>query len=217
MRTIYLLALISLLPLAGCRKAEEGPTSASGYVRDQVSGQPVPGAQVRLLRSGGGNNILTGGGTLPLDTISADAAGHYALSFSATEGYTYEMQGFAPGYLTGWLDAQPLVRVKGGRKNKQDVPLRPEGYLRVRFLAPNPVLYSGVSLDPFRGLPVKVFSGVNGSPNIPIDSMVTITYPGGQDGLLSWRLYPDGTSASSYQSATVYFPAHDTADFTIRF
>ena len=211
---LYILLSFLMVSSGGCHKKEEGPTSASGRVVDQATGQAVGGGRVRLLRSGGGGNVLSGGGTVPIDTVTADGSGHYSLSFSAAEGYTYEVQGYAPGYLTGSLDSQPLVRLTGGRKNKKDLPLRPEGYLRVRFLAPAPVPYSGASLNTYNGLPVTMRADIRGSA---IDSTVIIVYPGGQSHQLIWSVQPDGTSTSYGQTATVYFPARDTADFTIRF
>lgn len=189
MRNLLQMTLWMLLVLAaGCRKKEEGPTSASGRVVDQATGQGVGGARVRLLRSGGGNNVLTGGGTVPLDTVTADGSGGYALSFQASEGYSYEVQGFAAGYLTGSLDSQPLVRITGGRKNKKDVPLRPEGYLRVRFLAPTPVPSTGVFLTAPVALPLGVRVDALGSS---IDTVFIVTGEGGLSNRVAWVIdYP---------------------------
>ncbi len=217
MRTIYLLALISLLALVGCRKAEEGPTSASGYVRDQVTGQTVGGARVCLLQTARSGNVLSGGASLPVDTVIADAGGAYSLSFRASEDYQYDLQASAPGYLSGSFSSQPTVGITGGRKNKKDVPILPEGYLKVRFLAPNPNPHLRVTLNSYSGPSVQILTDLNGRIATYIDTTVVVTFPGGKSHQLVWAVSPDGTSNHETYTETVFFPARDTADFTIRF
>jgi hypothetical protein len=172
---------------------------------------------VRLLQTARSGNILSGGGSQALDTVVADAQGAYAFSFSASEDYQYELQGFAPGYLKGAFDSQPTVAITGGRKNRKTVPIRPEGYLRVRLLAPSPAPRAGVQLENYNGSYAYVFAGLDGRPVVPIDTSLIITYPGGQPNTFAWRVYLDSFGTSTAHSQTQFFPARDTADFTITF
>ena len=211
MKTAY--SLLLLLLLAGCRKADEGPTSASGRVVDTATGQGVGGAVVTLYASGGGGNILTGSSPQVQQQTTTDAQGHYALSFEADKERRYELQGAAAGFLNGSSESQPRVALTKGRKNEKDVPLRPEAYLRVRFLSPNPMPNTLVNLVEPPTYDAYARANAVGSP---VDTSFVVTTKGGEQAVVRWVVYPGGIGASSHEQM-VFCPAHDTTDFTIRF
>ena len=213
MRYAFLI-LVTLALLAGCRKADEGPTTASGRVMDTATGQGVGGAVVTLYASGGGGNILTGSSPQVQQQTTTDAQGHYALSFEADKERRYELQGAAAGFLNGSSESQPRVALTKGRKNEKDVPLRPEAYLRVRFLSPAPFPNATVNLlDPRSSQTggVGVRADMLGSA---VDTAFIVPCEGGVQVRVRWVV---DTTASLYQEQTVFCPAHDTTDFTIRF
>ena len=213
MRYAFLI-LVTLALLAGCRKADEGPTTASGRVMDTATGQGVGGAVVTLYASGGGGNILTGSSPQVQQQTTADAQGHYALSFEADKERRYELQGAAAGFLNGSSESQPRVALTKGRKNEKDVPLRPEGYLRVRFLSPMPMPGTGVTLLDPSPLTAGVKVDRLGSQ---VDTAITVVCNGGEQSRVRWRVDSGDSSGSFYREQTVFCPAHDTTDFTIRF
>lgn len=200
-----------LAAMSSCQRdrATDGPTSVSGRVVDQTTHQPVPGATVYLLQSGRGNGV-TGALPTPVDPVIADAQGYYHLEFSAEKGYRYELQGKACGFLSGSLEMQPTFPVTAGQKNAVEVLLRPEGYVRVRVIAPAPKPYAMVTFENQSYIRANRIGS-------PIDTAVTIPMWGGQNNQVVWRIYPDGTVTSYGYSATIYCPAHDTANFTVRF
>ena len=210
MRYAFLI-LVTLALLAGCRKADEGPTTASGRVMDTATGQGVGGAVVTLYASGGGGNILTGSSPQVQQQTTTDAQGHYALSFEADKERRYELQGAAAGFLNGSSESQPRVALTKGRKNEKDVPLRPEGYLRVRFLSPMPFPNGSVTLLE----PVPLAAGVSiDALGSPIDTAMVISCNGGEQVRVRWSVV---TNVILYHEQTVFCAAHDTTDFTIRF
>lgn len=217
MRNLFLPcgALLALLSLAGCQRDRDasGPTSVSGRVLDQATHQPVPGATVYLLQYSPGRGISSSL-PQPVDPVTADVQGHYQIDFTAEKGYSYELQGKARGYLNGSLEMQPTVKVAAGRKSQLDVPLAPEGYVRVRVTAPKPQPYALAVLEDYHASAYYVGTDRLGTP---LDSTVIIPMWGGQEVNLGWRVYPEGTVKSYGYSVALYCPARDTVDFSIRF
>lgn len=213
MKPFTLLALACFL-LGSCHKAEEGPSSASGRVVDEATGRAVSGATVALYSTGSGSNVLTGSSPQLHQSITAGADGHYNLAFEADESRRYWLRGEAGGYVSGSLESQPLVSITGGRKNSVDVPLRPLGYLRVRFLSPHPIPNTTARLvEPNLG---EMGASVDGIGS-PVDTVFTISSRGNQTVLVSWVINPGTGGGGNVQQQNVFCFAHDTTEFTIRF
>ena len=211
-RASLLLAALALFTTA-CHKPEGGRTTAKGRVVDRATGRGVPFATVNLLQTARGGNLVAPNLPQGTTTATVDADGRYSLDFEASEDVLYDLQGAAPGYLSGSLESQPTVGITGGRKNERDVPLRPEGYLRVRVLVPNPQPYTRVSIRGDR-LPQYISTDAQATP---IDHTVRLVQPGGESSSITIAFFPTGGSYVIARDTTITCPAHDTADFVIRF
>ncbi len=198
MRPIYLLALISLLALVGCRK-DRSHTTAEGVVIDATTQARVPHALVYLLQTQGTSLYAS---PSRIQRVQADELGRYSLSFEAADDSQYDLQAVAPTFFD--TPSNEYVGLRKGEKNQQNVPLRPEAWLNVRFLSAASGILTGVSLQS----PNEAAADVSGKD---VDTTIFSRCQGNTVIELVWWIINNRNSAS------IYCPAHDTTDYTIRF
>ena len=116
--------LCVLAVLAGCKK-NRSHTSAEGVVIDATTQARVAGARVYLLKTTGTSLYAF---PSRVQHVNADALGKFSLSFEADENSQYDLQATAPTFFD--TPSNEYVGLFKGDKNKKNVPLRPEGYLR---------------------------------------------------------------------------------------
>jgi hypothetical protein len=137
--------------------------------------------------------------------VDADNLGKFSLSFEAEDDSQYDLQATAPTFFdTPNGEYTGLVK---GEKNKKNVTVRPEAWLRIRFLS--------TALSHYITLSTPTVLGLNDISS-PSDSLVTIRCTGNQHIRVIAGIRASGTSIGTLDT-TVYCPAHDTTDFTIRF
>ena len=138
--------------------------------------------------------------------VTADNLGKYSLSFEAESDSRYDLQAAAPGFFD--TPDNEYVGLSTGDKNKKNVPVRPEAWLRVRFLSQSPGVITGITLDGPDALPISI-SGKD------IDATRVILCHGNAENRIEALIYAGGPAHRA--DSSIYCPAHDTTDYTIHF
>lgn len=201
--TFYLLIALFLL-LAACKKdPDSGPSSAQGAVVDATTQQPVPFARVALARRPSG--IVSSVGYSQLQNVQADAQGRYSLSFEASEDYEYALFGIAPRY----LESVTPTFLERGKKNNVNVPIQPEGYVRLHIKNITPFDQGDEFVFTNDSYPQPRFIGA------AIETTLVVTTNGNLENQLTWIVTKNFIQQA--YSQTIYTPAHDTTDFQINY
>lgn len=233
--------------LVGCQQEDTNPggyTEVSGYARDMVTQQPVSKAFVELLEAydGPGNGSISIGASycaLTIDSMTADASGHFQFQFTAKRHYQYFLRATADDYqgLGQVFDVcQPektMSRVRAARRTITDAPVAPIGYVRIHTVD-DPALtqYKSGSVSEdyvFLGRSDQPliqnfnFGRDTGRPYSPDTSRVFVYqwypswYPIGNTRLFSWYPFDGGNSRLPAVGQQLTLIAHDTIDWEIRY
>ncbi len=141
-----------LLALNGCQK-ESGPTAVVGQVVEFSTGQPVPNAQVRLTKYGGGSSGSIGGAgsggfSAQGAPYLADAQGHFEFTFNAESHGSYALRASKGPYYQEASDREVIL--SNGRPNRDlHVPVYASAWAR----------YVLVNELPKKSLPYSVYVG----------------------------------------------------------
>ena len=197
----FLLLLFAGALLAGCKK-DRTHTSAEGVVIDATTQTRVAGARVYLLQTKGTSLYASAS---RVQHVEADNLGKFSLSFEAEDDSQYDLQATAPTFFD--TPSNEYVGIVKGDKNKKNVTVRPEAWLRIRFVSQTSGKH--IVLTSPSDYPYPRFSS-------PIDTSIVIRCNGNEDIQMYTGQYSSGTTPTSVQYS-VRCPAHDTTDFTIRF
>jgi len=130
-----LLWIISLLFLVFSSCKKNGPFNGtfelSGSVRDELTGNPITYADVRIIEREKGWMTALGGKMVGAQ--KANEKGEFVISFPANEsGYSYEI--VATEYNKYFENnSPPRVSFTKTGKGRQDITLMPKGYLKVHI------------------------------------------------------------------------------------
>ena len=194
----FLLLLFAGALLAGCKK-DRTHTSAEGVVIDATTQTRVAGARVYLLQTKGTSLYASAS---RVQHVEADNLGKFSLSFEAEDDSQYDLQATAPTFFD--TPSNEYVGIVKGDKNKKNVTVRPEAWLRIRFVSQTSGVRSGVELQSPVLTPIRVIG-------TDVDTVITFQCQGNQSNKVGWL------SAGVTASNILHCPAHDTTDFTIRF
>lgn len=193
----FFLLLVGLAGV-GCKK-DRAHTSAEGVVVDATTQARVGGARVYLLQTKGTSLYAAASRVQHTD---ADGLGNYSLSFEAEDDSRYALQATAPTFFD--TPNGEYVSLDEGEKNKENLSIRPEAWLRIRFLSTMPGVRGGGQLESPVDLPIQIIG-------VDIDTTLTFRCYGNDRTLVHW------VNATTNTQDYVYCPAHDTTDYTIRF
>jgi len=129
MRKILWIISLLFLGFSSCKKNEpfNGTFELSGSVRDELTGNPIAYADVRIIEREKGWMTALGGKMVGAQ--KANVKGEFVISFPANEsGYSYEI--VATEYNKYFENnSPPRVSFTKTGKGRQDITLLPKGYL----------------------------------------------------------------------------------------
>ena len=206
MKILVLILLPLLVVTAGCKK-DRSHTSAEGVVIDATTQARVAGARVYLLQTKGTSLYASPSRVQHTD---ADALGKYSLSFEADEDSQYDLQATAPTFFD--TPDTEYVSLSIGDKNKKNVTLRPEAWIRIRCTHGLPVNGNGaVEME----VSASNLLDARFSIALPCDTVLFVKCAGNTENRIAAGIYDGAPFRRTIDN--IYCPAHDTTDYTIRF
>lgn len=173
--------------LSGCQGTDPvtGMTTVEGQVVESQSKRPVAGATVQVYHAARGGGYVPVGAGYP-----ADATGHFAFSFEATEQYGYLVLASAPpGYFTDFGAAPSLTAGRGNAGLL--IPVLAPAWVKLRLVDEPPK--SRVVIH------VQGYTGSGETLTYPRDTVLTRPILANFKLSIAWFINDQGKESQSYQ------------------
>lgn len=128
-----LICILLLVTLTTCTKFGKN-IYVDGYVRNSITGNPVPNISLRLYRSQMDWKDPVGSTSKTLKTVMTDENGYYKIEYLSTlfnKAYVQIGDGVEGGYIL--LSGENTTQIKKGKRNHLNFEIVPYGYLQINI------------------------------------------------------------------------------------
>ncbi|MGZ5242414.1 MAG: hypothetical protein ACXWD4_00705 [Bacteroidia bacterium] len=199
MRQLKFLALLIVAGFILSCKKYSGPTTAQGQVVDETTGKGIPNAEVWLMRDKGSSAMAR----THMETQNTDENGNFSFTIETESDYSYFLDASAEHYYT---DAEGGYITAGEKNENMKVKIKPKGY--IKFIVTN---------DSFKvRREVSIFGHFNSDIHISSNDTIVFRDVLGNNKIPIVICFRD-SGLASYQHTSVYVPALDTVEYTIKY